>query len=141
MRRHRRLKARSRGFTLVELVVVMCVVAILAAFAYPSYEEHQRKSRRAAAQAFLVDTANRQSHYLLDARQYAVGPGAIAALSLAVPPEVAAHYVIAVEPDVASVPPAFRIVATPLAGSAQVPDGDLVLDHEGARSRGGQPGW
>src|SRR5258706_357182 len=36
-----------RGFTLVELMIVVAIVAILAAVAYPSYLQHIRKSRRA----------------------------------------------------------------------------------------------
>lgn len=48
---------RSRGFTLVELVVVVAMVAILAAIALPAYNEQVRTSRRAAAQAVLTETA------------------------------------------------------------------------------------
>lgn len=131
----------SAGFTLVELVIAMFVVAILATIAYPAYEDHLRKGRRAAAQAFLIDTASRQQQYLLDARSYAVGPGAMAALNLPVPAAVAAYYAVTVEPAAATVPPSYRIIATPVVGSVQVPDGELALDQEGARTRAGQPGW
>ena len=51
--------ARSGGFTLIEILVAITVVAILASIAYPSYQDHMRKGRRAAAQAFLVDAASR----------------------------------------------------------------------------------
>ena len=37
----------SRGFTLIELMIVVAVVAILAAVAYPSYLDYVRKARRA----------------------------------------------------------------------------------------------
>ncbi|MCI1049829.1 type IV pilin protein [Stenotrophomonas maltophilia] len=47
----------ARGFTLIELMIVVAVVAILAAIAYPSYSEHVRKSRRAQAKADLVEYA------------------------------------------------------------------------------------
>jgi type IV pilus assembly protein PilE len=53
----RGLRARARGFTLIELMVVVAVVAILAAIAYPSYVEQVRKSRRAQAKADLVEYA------------------------------------------------------------------------------------
>lgn len=50
--------ARSiRGFTLIELMVVVTVVGILAAIAIPSYQESVRKSRRAQAKADLVELA------------------------------------------------------------------------------------
>lgn len=44
-----------RGFTLIELMIVVAVVAILAAVAYPSYLEQIRKSRRAQAKADMVE--------------------------------------------------------------------------------------
>lgn len=133
--------ARRGGFTLIELLVALTIVAILAAVAYPTYQDQIRKGRRAAAQAFLVDTANRQQQYLLDARSYATGAGAIAALSLTVPTDVAPFYTVEVTPAAATNPPTYQIQATPIAASSQAPDGALTLDHDGTRTRGGNPGW
>lgn len=45
-----------RGFTLIELMIVVAITAILAAIAYPSYQEYVRKSRRAEARAQLLET-------------------------------------------------------------------------------------
>ena len=47
----------QRGFTLIELMIVVAVVAILAALAYPAYNDQVRKSRRAQAKANLVEYA------------------------------------------------------------------------------------
>lgn len=56
--------ARSTGFTLIELMVVVAVVAILGAIAYPSYQAHINKSRRADAQVGLVELAQfMERHY------------------------------------------------------------------------------
>jgi len=132
---------RDAGLTIVELMVVVVIVAILALIAFPSYEEHLRKGRRAAAQSFLMEVGNREQQYLLDARNYAVGAGALAALNVAVPPEVARFYTVTIDPPAPAVPPSYTVTATPLAGSAQVPDGALTLTHEGAKTRNGQPGW
>ncbi|GIX23444.1 MULTISPECIES: type IV pilin protein [Caldimonas] len=51
------LSSASRGFTLVEILIVVAIVGILAAIAYPSYQQHVVSSRRAAAQACLVEMA------------------------------------------------------------------------------------
>lgn len=51
---HRMLPAQA-GFTLVELMIVVAIVAILAAIAYPSYQQHVMKSRRATAQSCLLE--------------------------------------------------------------------------------------
>lgn len=52
------------GFTLIEVMIVVVVVGILVAIAYPSYQEHVNKSRRADAQANLLELAQfMERHY------------------------------------------------------------------------------
>lgn len=46
---------RIKGFTLIELMIVVVVVAILAAIALPSYHDFVRKSRRADALTKMLD--------------------------------------------------------------------------------------
>ncbi|TAA29106.1 type IV pilin protein [Pseudoxanthomonas winnipegensis] len=48
---------RVRGFTLVELMIVVAVVAILAAIAYPSYTRYVLRSYRAQTKADLAEYA------------------------------------------------------------------------------------
>ena len=63
---------RARGFTLIEVLIAVAIVGILAAIAFPNYQNHIRKGRRADAQSFMMDLANRQAQYMLDARTYAL---------------------------------------------------------------------
>lgn len=122
-------------------MIAVAIVGILATIAFPSYQEHLRKTRRATAQSFMADVASRQQQYLIDARGYAGGPGALAALNLAVPGDVSRFYTVTVDPPAPTVPPSYTITATPIGGSAQIPDGVLTLDHQGTKTRNGQPGW
>ena len=51
------MKDSARGFTLVELMIVVVVVSILASFAIPSYREYVRRSARADAKTALLQNA------------------------------------------------------------------------------------
>ena len=53
----KRISQPHQGFTFIELMIVVAVVAILTAIAYPSYLESVRKSRRAEARAQLMEAA------------------------------------------------------------------------------------
>ena len=128
---------KTKGFTLIEVLVVLGIVAILAAIAYPMYLNQVRKGHRADAQAFLMDVANREQQYLLDARSYATGAAAIATLNMAMPDTVANFYTVSVAPGAAT--PSFVITATPK--GSQVPDGPLTLDDTGSKTLNGASGW
>jgi type IV pilus assembly protein PilE len=123
-------RARKRGFTLIELMITVAVVAILAAIAFPSYAIFMKKSRRGDAEATLMDIAQREQQYLLDTRTYAPD---VVTLSTTIPADVLAYYTIVIVPGGAA-PPSFVITATPIAGSPQAGDYTLTLDNTGVKS-------
>ena len=121
---------RVRGFTLIEMMIVVAVIAVLASIALPSYNSYLRKGRRADAQAALTDIASRQQQYLMDARAYAPD---LATLNYTPTTSVTDWYGIAIV--VGGPPPSFTVTATPVAGKDQVKDGSLELTSTGAKKR------
>ncbi|WP_313459799.1 type IV pilin protein [Stenotrophomonas sp.] len=61
--RFRRGRASAAGFTLIELMITVAVVAILAAVAIPTYQDQVRKSYRGQAKADLVEYAQRAERF------------------------------------------------------------------------------
>lgn len=61
---------RLGGFTLMELMIVIVIVAILAAVALPSYLNQVIKSNRSTGKATLMDVANRQEQFFINAKCY-----------------------------------------------------------------------
>ena len=72
-RRHR------RGFTLIEVMIVVAIVAILAAVALPSYQEYVRRSKRAEAQAILMEAAQFMQRYYSANDRYTASTGGTSA--------------------------------------------------------------
>jgi type IV pilus assembly protein PilE len=133
---------KTRGFTLIEMMIVVTIIGILVAIAVPSYQSHLRKGRRAEAQAFVTQVAQRQQQYLLDARTYAFGSTALSDLGLSPPASVSTHYSITVTG--ASSPPQFTVTADPSGSTVQAADGTLTMNHTGQKTRmlgGSDHGW
>ncbi len=117
----------ARGFTLIELMITVAIVGILAAIAYPSYQNSIRKGRRAAAQEFLLDVAQREQQYFLDNRSY----GSLTDLGMTASDEVSEYYTVVSTP-VAGPPPSFTATATPK--GSQVSDGALTINSKGQKT-------
>jgi type IV pilus assembly protein PilE len=128
------MRNEVKGFTLIELMVVIAIVSILAVIAYPSYSQYVIRANRSAAQQFMLDVASRAEGYRLDARDYPTALGAGAGeLSVAVPADVAAYYTVALVRS-AGPPSTYTITASPVAGSRQAADGTLSLTSVGTKS-------
>jgi type IV pilus assembly protein PilE len=65
---------RTAGFTLIELMITVSIVAILAAIAIPSYNAYIRKSRRTDAKSALLDMASLEERYFSSNNAYSSSP-------------------------------------------------------------------
>ena len=128
-------RMRNRGFTLIEVMIVVVIVGILAAIAYPNYQNYTKRSNRSAAETLMMDLANREQQYLLDNRAY-LGGGASAVTTLLspspVPVEVSKYYDVTIT-AAAGPPPTYTITATPKSGTVMAGDGVLTLDQAGTK--------
>lgn len=131
----------SHGFTLIELMVVVVIVAILMGIALPSYQDSVRKARRSDAMSALMDAANRQEQVMLDLNSYS---STMAGLGMsATSPE--GDYTIAITTPTVACPitTCYVLTATPVAGSQQADDVKcdvFTLRSTGAKTASGTLG-
>lgn len=122
----------QQGFTLIELMITVVIVAILASIALPSYRQYVIRANRAAAKEAMMDIANRQQQFLLAHRSYA-DKSTFEATGYTLPSEVASHYTWEMGPIADMVSrPSFEITFT--ATGSQASDGAITLDSQGRKA-------
>jgi type IV pilus assembly protein PilE len=105
---------QKKGFTLVELLVVIVILAILATVAVPSYNRYTDRSQRQAAQQYMLDVLNRAEEFRLDRRNYPADLAAMAIQATDVPGHVSQHFTITAVGNNAATPPTFTVTAVPV---------------------------
>lgn len=122
----------SQGFTLIELMVVVAIVAILVGIAYPSYQNQVMKGRRAQAKADLVEYAQMAERFHTVNNTY-VG----FALPYTASPREGGTVAYAIALNPAATQSTFTITATAQGGQASDACGNLGLNQAGVKTASG----
>ena len=88
--------AKTQGFTLVELMVVVLIIGILFGFAMPSYERSVLRAHRADAQGILLDISAREERFLSQNNSYTTNISAATGLNLGSTTSSEGYYNLAV---------------------------------------------
>lgn len=125
---------RSRGFTLIELMIVVALIAIIAAIAYPSYQESVRKTKRTEAQAEMLEVAQRLQRFkianfsfvpIVNDEEVPVDLTQLQHSGM-MPSQGQSLYTLALTNVT---PTSWTLVATPINGQQMEHDGVICLNH------------
>jgi type IV pilus assembly protein PilE len=131
----------EKGFTLVELMIVVAIVGILAGIAYPSYQSSVMKSRRVDAQGALLGFANAMERHFTEGNTYLGAAGTDGAPADTGAPRIysatspvgggTAYYDLAINDGVTA--NSYTLSATPTGAQANDPCGTLTLTQTGVK--------
>lgn len=136
---------RSRGFTLIELMIAIAVVGIIAAIALPSYMGTVRKTQRSDAKVALSEAAARQEQFFAENNSYATNADRDVLVTNSdgkSSPE--GHYELSVDNSACSGPPfmCFSITATAVGGQAADTDcATFTIDNIGRKTATSSDCW
>ena len=127
--RSRPQRAGWAGFTLIEMMIVVALIALLSAIVLPSYQSSVRKARRADARIALTVVAQRMERLNTEKNSYATATLGPLATDLYKAVTENGHYTLTLSKTATT----FTVTATPAGGQALDPCGTYTLTHADTR--------
>lgn len=126
----------NRGFTLIELMIVVAIIGIIAAIAYPSYQEYVRNAKRADAETTLMELAHFMERYYTGNGKYVKADGTAPALPFTEAPKdgAAKTYTLGFAQG-SPTASTYTLQAAPKGSMANDKCGTLTLAHTGAKGQ------
>ena len=122
---------QQKGFTLIELMIVLAIIGVLAAIAYPSYQQYIIKSKRADMMSEMHNIASEVQNRKLAQGHYA---GIVVTdLTVNYPRQGTALYTVVITPN--PLASQWTITASPIPGTQIANDGNLSLSYQGVKCR------
>jgi len=126
--------AGQRGFSLIELMIVVMIIGILAAFAYPSYQRYVQETRRTDGQAALMRVMQAQERYFTRTGTYSTDlAGDLNFPADPLESDEGFYQVSAAQCDGGATALTSCVILTATAQGVQVVDGNLTYDSRGQK--------